>query len=276
MTAIAQQLTFLADHLPPPPARVLDAGCGRGGLAAALRDRGYDVTGIDRDPEAVAAGTAAGAPVIEADITQYRDRPFDVIVFSLSLHHVERLGAAIERAAALLHPGGLLIADEFAWERADETTAAWFYDTAALIAAVGPPGWNGPPGPADRPLQRWTVRHRDIDPMHTGAAMIDAIAARFELREPERVPYLHRYLGGWLPEGADGPFAVLRAIERRRVADGSLAPVGLRLIARAARRRRLGRGGGEQVEERPDGAGRGEVVAGDRPQRLARRGRLES
>ncbi|XNL82671.1 class I SAM-dependent methyltransferase [Actinomadura madurae] len=234
ITSTAQQLAFLAEHLPAPPARVLDAGCGRGELAAALQDRGYEVTGIDSDPHEVAAAHDNAAPVIEADITRYRDRPFDAVLFSLSLHHVDRLDAAVARAKALLKPDGLLIADEFAWERADRATAAWFYDIAALISSAGLPGWRGPAEPADQPLQQWTRRHRDGDPSHTGAAMTDAIATRFDLTESARVPYLHRYLGGWLPDDATGRrwFAVLRDIEQRRVADGTLTPVGLRLVAR--------------------------------------------
>lgn len=233
---VPEQLTFLSEHLPPPPARILDAGCGRGKLAAALQGRGYDVTGIDNDPEEVAAAQAAGTRVIEADVTDYRDRPFDVVLFSLSLHHIDRLDRAVAQAEALLNPGGILIADEFAWERADRATATWYYDIATLIASLGLPGWRGPAQPPGQPLQQWTRRHRDDDPTHTGDEMINAIAARFELREPARGPYLYRYLGGWLPDDATGRrlLAALCDIEQRRVADGSLAPVGLRLVTRPA------------------------------------------
>jgi SAM-dependent methyltransferase len=235
ITPSPPQRAFLAEHLPAPPARVLDAGCGRGELTAALRARGYDVTGIDIDPQAVAVGQIAGAPVIEADITKYRDHPFDAVIFSLSLHHVDSLDAALARAEALLEPGGILLADEFAWERADRVTAAWFYDVAALIAASDPTDWRGPAEPVDRPLEKWIRRHRDDDPMHTGGAMIDAIDARFDLCESARVPYLHRYLGGGLPDDASGQRlrGALHDIERRRVADLILAPVGLQLVARS-------------------------------------------
>ncbi|MBC6457348.1 class I SAM-dependent methyltransferase [Actinomadura sp. HBU206391] len=229
---LAEQLTFLSDRLPPPPARILDAGCGRGELAVALSALGYEVTAIDTDPEAVAAAEARGAPVTRADIADHDDEPFDVVLFSLSLHHVESLSRAMARVRALLRPGGTLIADEFAWDRADHQTAAWFYDTAALLGDCHMLRSRVHDDRIADPLRRWTHRHRDEDPMHPGAVMIDAITAELELGEVTRGPYLHRYLGGFLTGDAGaGLLGTLRDIERRRVRDGTLAAVGLRLLA---------------------------------------------
>ncbi|MFD0476192.1 class I SAM-dependent methyltransferase [Nonomuraea thailandensis] len=135
--AVAGRQAFLTEWLPPAPARVLDAGCGRGRLALALARAGYAVSAVDIDPRAVAATTALGVAAIEADIADYDDRPFDAIVFSLSLHHTARLAEAVERARALLAAGGVLIVDEFAWERADRATASWFYDIGAVLAEAG-------------------------------------------------------------------------------------------------------------------------------------------
>jgi SAM-dependent methyltransferase len=41
------------EQLLPAPARVLDAGCGTGRVAARLHDRGYDVVGCDADPRMI-------------------------------------------------------------------------------------------------------------------------------------------------------------------------------------------------------------------------------
>ena len=43
---------FAAAHLPAPPARVLEVGCGHGALAYAMARLGHDVLAIDpRAPE---------------------------------------------------------------------------------------------------------------------------------------------------------------------------------------------------------------------------------
>ena len=81
-----------AGLLPPPPARILDAGCGEGTLSRRLADAGYAVTPVDADPAAVAAARAAEVPVVRADLASYDDEPFDAVVMLLSLHHMHPLG----------------------------------------------------------------------------------------------------------------------------------------------------------------------------------------
>jgi SAM-dependent methyltransferase len=224
------QLRWLERVLPPPPARVLDAGCGTGVLAQALSGRGYDVTAIDVDPAAVEAARKAGVAALLADLTVYDSEPFEAVVFSLSLHHMHPLGKAAERAGELVAPGGRLVLDEFAWDWADRAAAAWFYDTAELLAVAGVlervEGLSGP----DR-LACWRAGHAD----HTGGdAMIQAVSARLEVTELRREPYLSRYLGGRLEATARGGriLEALRRIERDQIADGALPPTGFRLVAR--------------------------------------------
>jgi SAM-dependent methyltransferase len=241
----ADQLTDLAGWLPPRPARILDVGCGRGALAQALAGLGYAVTAIDVNPEAVAATAGRGVAAVRADIADYDGGRFDAVVCSLSLHHVEHLAASAARLRDRLRPGGSLIVDEFAWERADRAAATWFYDTAAVLAAAGvldprhdiahDIALDGGPAGADAadPLESWLRRHRDEHGLHSGAAVVAAIGACFEIGAESRAPYLYRYLGGLFTGGdaARGAFGTLRRIERLRVADGTLPAVGLRLVA---------------------------------------------
>jgi SAM-dependent methyltransferase len=233
---VAQQLAFLTVRLPDPPARVLDAGCGTGELAAALLRLGYDVTAVDIDLEAVAEARASGVPAVCADVTDFDDAPFDAIVFSLSLHHVDQLRSAIARARRLLKPTGLIVVDEFAWENADLLTAAWFYDMAAVLDSAGLLRSARGPVSTDDPLERWRRRHHDEHYMHPGDAIRRATAEAFAIREEVRLPYLHRYLGGWLAASPNAlaTFKALRELESARIRRGDLRPLGLRLVARYA------------------------------------------
>ncbi|WP_157244454.1 class I SAM-dependent methyltransferase [Nonomuraea typhae] len=194
---------WIASLLPAVPVRILDAGCGDGSLAAQLSSLGHDVTAIDLDP---GPAHAAGVPARRADMAAYEDDPFDVIVMSLSLHHMHPLGKALDRAAALLVPGGRLVVDEFAWDWADGPAATWFYDAGVLLGRFDEP--------VEDPLARWREAHADCA---TARDMLAAIEARFAVTGLRRVPYLHRYL--------EGP-ARLREIEEVRH-----VPTGFRLTA---------------------------------------------
>ncbi len=76
---------FVLDQVGPPPARVLEVGCGEGELAHVLTRAGHSVTAIDpRAPE--------GPIFRRVGIEGFTDPdPFDYVVASLSLHHVEDL-----------------------------------------------------------------------------------------------------------------------------------------------------------------------------------------
>jgi hypothetical protein len=226
--AACADFAWLTALLPPPPARVLDAGCGEGALSRWLADAGYAVTSIDADPAAVAAARAAGVPAVRADLAGYDDEPFDAVVMLLSLHHMHPLSAALDRAGHLLRPGGTLILDEYAWDWADDATIRWFYDIAALLAAAGV---TDPPADGDQLPARWRSRHTIDGAMcNGGQAMIAAVAERLGDVSVRRVPYLARHL--LAGRGNRKVLAELCRIEREHLADATLAATGFRLTAR--------------------------------------------
>lgn len=95
--------------------RVLDAGCGSGPLAAALRERGAVVTGFDGSPAMVELARrrlGADVPLQVADLAQplpYPDRAFDDVVASLVLHYLQDWSGPLAELRRVLRPGGRLI-----------------------------------------------------------------------------------------------------------------------------------------------------------------------
>jgi SAM-dependent methyltransferase len=126
---------FVLAQIGDPPARVLEVGCGKGELAQALARAGHFVTAIDpRAPE--------GPIFRRVGIEEFSDpEPFDHVVASLSLHHVEDLGEALDKIANLLRAGGTLVVVEFAWDRINEATAEWALGRLPAAAPSGEPSW---------------------------------------------------------------------------------------------------------------------------------------
>lgn len=114
------QVGALLALLPPPPARVLECGCGPGWLCHLLQKRGYDVTGIDVSPDAVRMAEEhsmfADAPPPTFRVADSEDLPFedefDAVLFFDSLHHSVDEQAAIHSAYRALKPGGVCVASE--------------------------------------------------------------------------------------------------------------------------------------------------------------------
>jgi SAM-dependent methyltransferase len=130
----------------PPPARVLDAGCGTGRVAARLAERGYDVVGVDVDP-AMLDVARADAPDLDwrqADLSDFDlGETFDVVVLAgniVPLLEPGTLTAAAERLAAHLAPDGVLICgfgyDEAHLPPGAPVTPLASYDEATAAAGV--------------------------------------------------------------------------------------------------------------------------------------------
>ena len=99
---------------------VLDFGCGTGILALALARRVAKVVAADTSQgmlEQVRAKTASGGisnveTALIGDDGELPPGPFDLVVVSMALHHVEDLDSVLERFAAILAPDGcVFIAD---------------------------------------------------------------------------------------------------------------------------------------------------------------------
>ena len=93
--ALARRLDRIA-----PQGPVLDVGAGDGTLLDALRRRGREALGLEL--------VSTRPDIRAADIADV-DGAFAAIVFWHSLEHLARPSAALDRSAALLRPGGVLV-----------------------------------------------------------------------------------------------------------------------------------------------------------------------
>lgn len=97
-------------NVPPPPARLLDVGAGRGRFVAAARRAGYDASGIEPSPRGVeAAQTVYGVELRRSGIEEAREEGIDVVTAWHVLEHLDDPGAALERISSWLRPGGALV-----------------------------------------------------------------------------------------------------------------------------------------------------------------------
>lgn len=224
--AVPHTLTHLRPLLPPAPARILEAGCGRGALAAALADLGYEVTGVDRDAEVAAAAKELGVDVLQADVSDVSGE-YDVVLFTRSLHHAENLGDLLAHAGTLLAPGGQIIIEEFAWERVDTTAAHFIYDNRAMLVATGLMEADLPAGDL---LDAWVTGHRHLQ---RGSAMLDALGRVGSGLTVVDTSILWRLVDGrggvWTEPATRVPGALntMREAEERRIAGNQLPAVGL-------------------------------------------------
>jgi SAM-dependent methyltransferase len=179
---------FVRGQLPPTPATVLEVGCGTlGGFVPALLDAGYHAVGVD--PEA-----PEGSGYRQIEFERYEPpQPVDCVVASLSLHHVADLKEVLDRLAARLVPGGVLVALEWAWERFDEATARWCFARLTPPTPGAAPGWlhkhqerwaaSGQPW--DGYLRAWATEER----LHPGEDIVRGLDARFDRQFYVEAPY---------------------------------------------------------------------------------------
>ena len=187
---LAAMWPFVRGQLPPPPARVIELGCGPlGGHVPALIRAGYDATGVD--PEA-----PEGHAYRRIAFEEYRpEGPADAVVASVSLHHVEDPGVALDHATKVLRPGGVLVVAEWISENFDEATARWCFrhqlrDQADQAEAGGwlsglYAGWAASGLGWDAFFRAWLDEHG----LHPAGAIRRELDARFAVTHLSTGPY---------------------------------------------------------------------------------------
>jgi SAM-dependent methyltransferase len=227
-------LGYALQKLPPPPARILDVGCGSGHLALALQRQSYDVLAIDEDAEMVAWTSNLGVNATQAAYPHGVAGMFDGIVFSQSLHHMDPVDEVVRETCNKLAPAGVIVVDDVAGSTLDKRGRNFLSETLGLLEKAGIVShmfveyrrW-----PEEGPFDNWEVYFGEGHPPTSSAEdKITEFRRFFDVGEVSRGSLLHRLIIPFLPE-TDIGVSIAEAIayiERQRIQDGSLPRLGLR------------------------------------------------
>lgn len=131
--------------------RILDVGCGAGYMSLELARHGYDVTAIDISEDCIAIANKMlsentyqeGFGRLNYQVMSFEDvqvpaePEFDIVLFSVSLHHMRDVDSVIKKCHALLPPDGCLFAHEPCHEKFTERDAAQVFLIRSILSITG-------------------------------------------------------------------------------------------------------------------------------------------
>jgi len=92
--------------------KLLDVGCGGGVFLARMRELGWDVRGVEPDPEAAALGRRElGLDIFVGELEQagFSERSFDAVTLNHMIEHVHDPVRLLRHAWRLVRPNGRLV-----------------------------------------------------------------------------------------------------------------------------------------------------------------------
>jgi ubiquinone/menaquinone biosynthesis C-methylase UbiE len=96
--------------LPPPPAVLLDVGCGEGRLPRDLKAAGYEVVGVDGSSTLIGHAHEADPEgdylIADAAALPLGSDEFDIVTAFMSLQDVDELEQSVRQIARVLRTGG--------------------------------------------------------------------------------------------------------------------------------------------------------------------------
>ena len=140
---------FLVSRLPSGGGRVLDVATGTGLVAAALLERGFEVTGLDQSPDMLDLAQRRFAGRVElvegsADDLPFPDASFDHLTFTYLLRYVDDPASTMRELARVVRPGGTIAMLEFGLPRGiwRPLWDVWVGVGLPLAGRVISPGWH--------------------------------------------------------------------------------------------------------------------------------------
>ncbi len=227
-------MEFVTAALPGANLRLLEVGAGSGHLARALMDAGHGVVAVDTSEKAVARARELGVDARHADWHDFDDGTFDAILFTRSLHHIDRLQQAIDRCWPMLTHDGRVLLEEVSFADVDPPTAGWLGSSMRELAQRGaidipPKSFLTTLLDAPDPHAWWHEHHGH---MHQARDIRTACRAGGRIVDDHAVVYLYRYFAGLVPAGEPGVALLgqLKRDEQSRIDTGEIHAVGRRLV----------------------------------------------
>ena len=226
-----ESLKFVQKFITNKGLRILEVGCGSGDFAVELMKTGIVLTALDTDKSAVVSVINKGVPAQHLDFLSFNDAPFDIIIFTRSLHHIHNLKEALEHSKLLLKKKGKLIIEDFDLEEVDLKTSRWYYDTISILSTIYREDKFS--NYIKDPIKAWKDDHYHEPPLHTGKKMIKNIEENFKIIKIERNAYLYRSICNLVGEYEieyDVTKKILE-IEKGLIVNRLILPNGLRIVA---------------------------------------------
>jgi len=178
---------FLVEYVEPDGMDMLEVGCGDGTVTALVADWAQSYVAIDTDPDKLveAEVRVPGVAFLQGDgeALDFPDESFDVVLFTLSLHHMQADVALLE-ARRVLRPGGRVVVLEPVPFSEKGRVCAVFRDEAVDHAQAQQAIADGPLSVVRRDLFRTELVYDDAQ------EFMDTLYAHFEEDEDDDLTHL--------------------------------------------------------------------------------------
>lgn len=243
---------FVKAMIVQPHQRILEVGCGNGYLTLELARDGHAVVGLDQSQDILAVAEytrkahseTPGFGTLDyvcADMGTWpiTEGSFDVVILNRTLHHLHSFQPILAKIRRLLAPNGLLVCQDYAYDRLNNQTASWVYAMQRLLflSDLSPddPATTDDVSSIQAFKTAWFEKaekreHR----LNRYEEMMHAFHSTFHQQHVSWAPYLFVYIGNRIrlvpPEKERALIAFLRNMEQYLIETETIQAVGFRYV----------------------------------------------